>query len=132
MFPPEKSPTFDANAVRPKRWYDHDPALLELLQLLELFKYDIAQQSVGFLKQVEALVSPEALKQAYQAIEPYMIQRRRWYDDDMNLAKALELLKLLPPAQQRQVALSFIMTLKNHPKAGQLIPSIATDTQDLD
>lgn len=115
MFPPEKSPVADSPS-RPRRWYDHDPVLMELLSLLELFKHEIGEQARDFLAQVETALGPAAVRQASQAIEAYLLQRRRWYDDDIHLARSLELLKLLPPAQQRQLALSFLQTLRQDPR----------------
>ena len=42
-----------------KRWYDHDPKLLEVIELLRNYQDELLEQAELFLKKLEEQVSKE-------------------------------------------------------------------------
>ena len=52
-----------------KRWYDHDPVLLEVINLLQDYQNELKAQAEIFLAEVEKKVSKEAIDEdCYDAI----------------------------------------------------------------
>ena len=43
-----------------KRWYDHDPVLLEVINLLQNYQNELKSQAEIFLQEIEKKVSKEA------------------------------------------------------------------------
>jgi hypothetical protein len=93
-----------------KRWYDHDPLLMEVMELLKNFQDDLKQQAEVFLEKIENHVGKEAIDSFYEKVKP--VNGKRWYDYDPVLSKAVELLRVAPENIQRQAAQSFIDSLK--------------------
>ena len=93
-----------------KRWYDHDPLLMEVMELLRNFQEDLKQQAEIFLEKIENHVGKEAIDTFYERVKP--VNGKRWYDQDPVLSKAVELLRVVPGNIQRQAAQSFLDSLK--------------------
>ncbi len=97
-----------------KRWYDQDPLLAEVLETLKAYQPEFKAQSQIFLDKLSAEVGEEALNRFHQKVLSKQVNKfgNRWYDQDPQMSKAVELLRLLPPETQRQVAQSFLESLK--------------------
>jgi hypothetical protein len=97
-----------------KRWYDHDPMLVEVLEALRSFKEELRSQSQIFLDKITAEVGAEAVEKFYAKVLEDRGDRfgRRWYDEDPVVSKAVELLRVVPPEVQRKAAESFMSGLK--------------------
>ena len=102
-----------------KRWYDHDPMLIEVLDLLKNYQDALKDQANVFLEKIEAQVSKEALDSFYDMIKP--INGNRWYDKDPVLSKTIELLRIIPPEIQRQAAKNFLESLRKQGVDPELI-----------
>lgn len=94
-----------------RRWYEQDPVLSEVLDLLKTFPDDLRDQAQQFLNKVEAQVGKATLDAFYEQARP-QIKGRRWYDNDPVISRAVELLRVLPPEAQRQAAQRFLDVLK--------------------
>ena len=44
-----------------KRWYDHDPLLLEVIELLKNYQTELRAQAEVFLQKIEEKVSKETI-----------------------------------------------------------------------
>ena len=95
-----------------RRWYDTDPILLEVINLMALAKEEAKTYASKLIKGVEAQVAPEVLAQVTVRLADPNRPQNRWYDKEPVLAKAMELLQLMPPEAQRVAALQFIDALK--------------------
>jgi hypothetical protein len=95
-----------------RRWYDTDPILLEVINLMALAKTEAITYATKLIKGVEAQVAPEVLAQVTSRLADPNRPQNRWYDKEPVLAKAMELLQLMPPEAQRVAALQFIDALK--------------------
>ena len=78
-----------------KRWYDHDPLLLEVIELLRNYQTELRAQAEIFLQKIEEKVSKETIDKFYAMVKP-VNANNRWYDKD-----------------QRICAQNFIKTLKD-------------------
>ena len=96
-----------------KRWYDHDPLLLKVINLLKDYKDDLREQAEIFLSNVEEKVSKEAIDKFYLMVKP-INGGGRWYDDDPVISKTVELLRVVPQNVQKAVSQMFIETLKSN------------------
>jgi hypothetical protein len=96
-----------------QRWYDHDPKLVEAIEVLRQFENELKSQAEIFLARLQDAVGEEAIEQFYKDILAARGDKmgRRWYDKDETLSKAIELLKVAPPEAQRQIAESFLASL---------------------
>lgn len=94
-----------------KRWYDYDPLLLQVVDLLREYPDELKAQAEIFLKKVEERVSKEAIDKFYAVVKP-MIKGNRWYDKDPVLSLTIELLRVVPRDIQRQAANNFIEILE--------------------
>lgn len=94
-----------------RRWYDHEPLLLEVLELLSGFQDDVRIQAEMFLEKIEGAVGTDALEKYWQQAQPPKTGNR-WYDDDPVVFKAVELLRVVPPEAQRKAARQFLQTLE--------------------
>ena len=72
-----------------KRWYDHDPVLMEVLDLLRNYQDELKAQAEVFLKKIEEKVSKETIDKFYEMVKP--INGNRWYDKDPVISKTVEL-----------------------------------------
>lgn len=96
-----------------KRWYDYDPLLLQVVELLREYPDELKSQAEIFLKKVEERVSKDAIDRFYSIVKP-MIKGNRWYDHDPILSLTIELLRVVPRDIQRQAANNFIQILQTH------------------
>ena len=96
-----------------KRWYDYDPLLLQVVDLLREYPDELKNQAEIFLKKVEERVSKDAIERFYSIVKP-MIKGNRWYDHDPTLSLTIELLRVVPRDIQRQAANNFIQILQAH------------------
>lgn len=93
-----------------KRWYDHDPLLLEVVELLRNYQEELKGQAEIFLQKIEEKVSKEAIEKFYELVKP--INGSRWYDHDPVISRTVELLRVVPPDIQKTCAERFINALK--------------------
>lgn len=94
-----------------KRWYDHDPVLMEVVELLRNYQYELRAQAEIFLAKIEEKVSKETIDKFYDMVKP--INGNRWYDKDPIISKTVELLRVVPPEIQKSAAENFIKALKD-------------------
>ena len=95
------------------RWYDHDPLLLKVINLLKDYREDLREQAQIFLDNVEEKVSKEAIEKFYMMVHP-INGGARWYDDDPVISRTVELLRVVPQNVQKTVSQMFIETLKSN------------------
>ncbi|OGI02033.1 MAG: hypothetical protein A2Y25_04035 [Candidatus Melainabacteria bacterium GWF2_37_15] len=93
-----------------KRWYDHDPLLVEVMELLRNFKDDLREQAQVFLEKIEAQVGKEAVESFYSKVKHP--NGNRWYDGDPVLSRAVELLRIVPQDIQKKASENFLKSLK--------------------
>lgn len=94
-----------------KRWYDHDPVLLEVINLLKDYQDELKAQATKFLEKIEEKVSKETVDKFYEKVKP--INGKRWYDKDPIISKTVELLRIVPTDMQKQAAKNFLKTLED-------------------
>lgn len=94
-----------------KRWYDHDPLLLEVIELLRNYQTELRAQAEIFLQKIEEKVSKETIDKFYAMVKP-VNANNRWYDKDPVISKTVEILRIVPPEAQRICAQNFIKTLR--------------------
>ena len=94
-----------------KRWYDHDPLLLEVINILKNYQEELKAQAEVFLQMIEEKVSKTALDRFYEMVKP--ANGTRWYDKDPVISKTIELLRVVPPDVQKACAEHFINALKD-------------------
>lgn len=95
-----------------KRWYDYDPVLLEVINMLRDYQKELHSQAEIFLAKVEEQASKEAIDRFYEMVKP--IGGKRWYDKDPVISKTVELLRVVPKEVQKAAAQNFIACLKDH------------------
>jgi len=105
-----------------RRWYDHDPILLEVLDLLRSFKSEVKVQAEVFIKKIEDEVGTEALDKFYEASKPTKFGNR-WYDEDPTVSKAVELIRIVPPETQRKAAQKFLEAMKKQGLSPDILKS---------
>lgn len=93
-----------------KRWYDHDPVLLEVINLLQDYQSELKAQAEIFLAEIEKKVSKEAIDVFYEQVRPKVCNR--WYDKDPVISKTVELLRVVPPDVQKATAKNFLNALE--------------------
>lgn len=94
-----------------KRWYDHDPKLLKVINILKDYQTELKEQAEIFLESIEKKVSKEAIDKYYQMVKP-INGGSRWYDKDPIISKTVELLRVVPQEVQQKVADDFIEALR--------------------
>lgn len=92
-----------------KRWYDHDPLLLEVVELLKNYQDELKAQAEVFLQKIEEKVSKDAIEKFYELVKP--VNGNRWYDHDPVISRTVELLRVVPPDIQKSCAERFIEAL---------------------
>ena len=95
-----------------KRWYDHDPLLLEVIELLRNYQTELRAQAEIFLQKIEEKVSKETIDKFYAMDKP-VNANHPGYDKDPVISKTVEILRIVPPEAQRICAQKFIKTLKD-------------------
>jgi len=109
-----------ANA--PRRWYDQDPLLKEVLELLRAYPTDVREQAQTFLSKIEEQIGKDTLEKFYELSKAHKTGNR-WYDADPTVSKAIELLRVVPPEVQRQAAMRFLESMKKHGLSPELLKS---------
>lgn len=94
-----------------KRWYDYDPLLMEVMDILKNYQEELKDQALVFLEKIEMQVGKEMVDSFYESIKPN-IKGNRWYDDDPVISKTIELLRVVPPEIQKKAAESFLQALE--------------------
>lgn len=105
-----------------RRWYDQDPLLAEVLDLLRAYPTDFKAQAEVFLSKIEEQIGKETLEQFYALSKPPKTGDR-WYDHDPVVFRAVELLRVVPPAVQRQAAERFLEAMKKQGLTPELLKS---------
>ncbi|HEY9744899.1 MAG TPA: hypothetical protein V6C99_01635 [Oculatellaceae cyanobacterium] len=108
-----------------RRWYDQDPLLAEVLELLRAYPADLKAQAEIFLAKIEEQIGKETLEQFYELSKPTKTGNR-WYDHDPVVSKAIELLRVVPPQVQRQAAERFLASMKKQGLTPELLKSNQT------
>lgn len=103
-----------------RRWYDQDPLLMEVLELLRAYPNDVRAQAEIFLSKIEEQIGQETLEKFYELSKPSKTGNR-WYDHDPVVSRAVELLRVVPPAIQRQAANRFLESMKKQGISPDLI-----------
>ena len=101
----------EAQSATYRRWYDHDPMLVEVLDLLKSFESDVRDQAEVFLARIEEQIGKDKMEKLYAAAKPAGFGNR-WYDQDPTVSRAVELLRIVPPEAQRQAAQKFLESMK--------------------
>lgn len=96
-----------------KRWYDHDPTLLKVINILKDYQEELKEQAQIFLESLEKKVSKEAIDKYYQMVKP-INGGSRWYDKDPIISKTVELLRVVPQEVQQKIANDFIEALQKN------------------
>ncbi|MBE7708794.1 MAG: hypothetical protein E7Z88_08840 [Cyanobacteria bacterium SIG27] len=96
-----------------KRWYDHDPTLLKVINILRDYQEELKEQAQIFLESLEKKVSKEAIDKYYQMVKP-INGGSRWYDKDPIISKTVELLRVVPQEVQQKIANDFIEALQKN------------------
>ena len=96
-----------------KRWYDHDPMLLKVINILRDYQEELKEQAQIFLESLEKKVSKEAIDKYYQLVKP-INGGSRWYDKDPIISKTVELLRVVPQEVQQKIANDFIEALQKN------------------
>ena len=94
-----------------KRWYDYDPVLLQVINMLKDYQSELRNQAEVFLLKIEERVSKETIDKFYEMVKP--ISGNRWHDKDPVISKTVELLRVVPPEVQKAAAEHFLKTLKD-------------------
>ena len=93
-----------------KRWYDYDPTLMEVIELLRYYPNELHSQAVIFLEKITAQAGEETVERFYSMVKP-KDGGHRWYDKDPVISKSVELLRVVPVNVQKEVAQNFINAL---------------------
>lgn len=96
-----------------KRWYDYDPLMLKVINILKDYQTELREQAEVFLNSVQEKVSKEAIDKFCNLVKP-INGGNRWYDKDPVVSKTIELLRVVPVEIQQNVAKKFIETLKEN------------------
>ena len=95
-----------------RRWYDRDPILKEALELLRIQPEDTKAEAADFIIKLQENVASEVIERVYDIIKTFEKRGNRWYDKDPVMLKAIELLRVAPPATQRKAALKLLLALE--------------------
>ena len=95
-----------------RRWYDKDPILKEALELLRLQEDDTKADAADFIIKLQENVAAEVIEHVYEMVKAYEGKGNRWYDKDPVMLRAIELLRVAPPATQRKAALKLLLALE--------------------
>jgi cell division protein FtsI/penicillin-binding protein 2 len=109
-----------SESKQPRRWYDQDPLLTEVLDLLRAYPADVREQAETFLGKIEEQIGKETLEQFYELSKPAKTGNR-WYDEDPIVSRAIELLRVVPQPVQRQAAMRFLESMKKHGLTPELL-----------
>ena len=94
-----------------KRWYDYDPLLLEVIEMLRYYQDELREQAKIFLEKVEKQAGKDTVDKFYETVRP-KDGGHRWYDKDPIISKAIELLRVVPVNVQKEVSEHFLSSLE--------------------
>ena len=94
-----------------KRWYDYDPMLLEVIEMLRYYPDELREQAKIFLEKVENQAGKDVIDRFYETVRP-KDGGKRWYDKDPVISKAVELLRVVPVNVQKNVSEHFLKSLE--------------------
>ena len=94
-----------------KRWYDYDPTLLEVIELMRFYQDELREQAKIFLDKIEKQAGADTVNRFYETVRP-KDGGNRWYDKDPVISKAVELLRVVPINVQKSVSENFIKSLE--------------------
>ena len=94
-----------------KRWYDYDPLLLEVIEMLRYYQDELREQAKVFLEKVEKQAGKDTVDKFYETVRP-KDGGHRWYDKDPVISKAIELLRVVPVNVQKEVSEHFLSSLE--------------------
>ena len=97
-----------------RRWYDRDPILKEALDLLRVQPEETKAEAADFMIKLQENVAAEVIEHVYDMVKKYEGKGNRWYDKDPVMLKAIELLRVAPPATQRKAALKLLLALEEN------------------
>ena len=95
-----------------RRWYDKDPILKEALELLRVQPEETKADAADFMIKLQENVAAEVIDHVYEMVKKYEGKGNRWYDKDPVMLRAIELLRVAPPATQRKAALKLLLALE--------------------
>lgn len=95
-----------------KRWYDYDPMLLEVIEMLRYYQEELREQAKIFLEKVEKQAGKDTVDKFYETVRP-KDGGHRWYDKDPVISKAIELLRVVPVKVQKEVSEHFLKSLES-------------------
>jgi len=95
-----------------RRWYDKDPILKEALELLRIQPEETKNEAANFILHLQENAAAEVIEHVYDMIKKYEGKGNRWYDKDPVMLRAIELLRVAPPATQRKAALKLLLALE--------------------
>ena len=96
-----------------QRWYDKDPVLREALDLLQLQPMDKQAGAADFIIKLQEDVAKDVIEHIYEMVNKYEGKGNRWYDNDPMLIRAMETLRVAPPATQRIAAKKLLQNLQD-------------------
>ena len=105
-----------------RRWYDHDPRLIEVLDLLRSFQTDVREQAEVFLKKIEEQIGADQVEAFYEKLKPEKFGNR-WYDKDPTVSRAVELLRIVRPETQRKAAEKFLESMEKQGISKEILQS---------
>ena len=94
-----------------KRWYDYDPLLLEVIEMLRYYQDELREQAKIFLEKVEKQAGKDTVDKFYETVRP-KDGGHRWYDKDPVISRAIELLRVVPADVQKSVSEHFLKSLE--------------------
>ena len=98
-----------------KRWYDHDPLLLEVIELLKNYQTELRAQAEVFLQKIEEKVSKETIDKFYAMVKP-VNANNRWYDKDPVISKTCSVSPSCKEIKVREFLVILQPQLQQNPK----------------
>ena len=97
-----------------KRWYDHDPVLMQVINMLRNYQTELHAQAEAFLVKIEEKVSKETIDKFYEMVKP--VAGNRWYDKDPVIKEFMNALERLDQETVSLLAQDFIQTMMEDEK----------------
>jgi hypothetical protein len=116
--------------TRECRWYDQDPLLSEVLELLRAYPMELHYQAEQFMQRLQDQLGADVLDRFYEQAKPRKIGQR-WYDEDPVLFRAIELLRVVPQEVQRHAAQRFLEAIRKQGLNPDLLREQANAEQTL-
>lgn len=88
-----------------KRWYDWDPTVSMAVSLLRNSSFENQALAINLIDEKGKEFNISATVKSFNVLS---LLKKRWYDSDEDVSRAMEILKLCQPAVQKQLALDII------------------------